>query len=91
MYIVVAWARCRGGVVRLLPQGLLGTLLVGALVPSTWLEVVPWLIECVLGAIVWDPSSGSYSFNHLPSFGMLYGLSFVLVVVFGKWRGDDCI
>jgi hypothetical protein len=91
LYVIVTWAGCHGGVVCLLSQGLLGVLLIGSLVPVAWLEVIPWLIKHTLGAVVWDSSPGSYSFDHLSSFGVLYGLGLVLVVVFGHWRGDYCI
>src|SRR5580693_2416727 len=90
LYVVVVWARCCGGIAHLLPRGLLGVLLIRVLIPVVRLEVVLRLVECVLGAVVWDPSSGPYSFDHLSSFSVLYGLGFVLVVVFGEWRGDDC-
>jgi hypothetical protein len=91
LYVVVAWARCHGRVVRLLSWRLLGVLLIGALVPATWLEVVSWLVERVLKAVIWDPSSGSYGFDHLSSLSVLYSFGLVLVVVFREWGSDDCI
>jgi hypothetical protein len=89
LYVVIAWSRCIGRVVRLLPRGLLGVLLVGALVPIVWLEVVSWLVERILGAVVWDSSSGPYSFDHLLGFGVLYGFGLVLVVILGEWGSND--
>jgi hypothetical protein len=75
----------------LLPRGLLRVLLVEALVPVAWLEVVPWLVKRILRVVVWDPSSGSYGFDHLSSLGVLYGFGLVLVVVLREWRGNDCV
>jgi hypothetical protein len=69
----------------------LGVLLVVSLVPVTWLEGVPLLVERVLGAVVGDAPSGSYSFDHLACFSILYGLGFVFIVVFRKWERDDGI
>jgi hypothetical protein len=91
LYIVVTRVGCRGRIVRLLFWGLLGVLLIEALVPVVWLEVIPWLVESVLGAIIWDPLSGPYSFDHLSSLSVLYGFGFILIVVFRERRGDDCI
>jgi hypothetical protein len=56
-----------------------------------WLKVVPLLVERVLGAVIWDPSSGSYSFYHLSSLGVLHGFGLVLVVVLWEGGCDDCI
>jgi hypothetical protein len=65
--------------------------LVISLIPAMWLKVVPLLVERVLGAVIWDPSSGSYSFYHLSSLGVLHGFGLVLVVVLWEGGCDDCI
>jgi hypothetical protein len=70
---------------------LLGVLLVESLIPVTRLEIIPWLIERILGAIVWDSLSGPYGFDHLLSFSMLYGFGFVFIVILGEWGSDDCV
>jgi hypothetical protein len=89
LYIVIAWARCVGGVIRLLPWGLLGVLLIVLLVPVVWLEGVSLLVECVLGSVVGDASPGPYSFNHLASFGILYGFGLIFVVILREREGND--
>jgi hypothetical protein len=66
-------------------------LLIEVLVPVARLEGVPWLVKHILRAVVWDPSSGSYSFYHLFCLGVLYGFGLILVVVFQERRCDDCI
>jgi hypothetical protein len=65
--------------------------LVEALIPVARLEGVPWLVKRILRAVVRDSSSGSYGFNHLSGLCVLYGFGLVLIVVFRKWRGDDCV
>jgi hypothetical protein len=88
LHVVVTRARCYGGVVCLLSLRLLGVLLIEALVPVTWLEVASWLIERVLRAVIRDPSSGSYGFDHLSSLSVLYGLGLVLIVIFRERGGQ---
>src|SRR5580693_5203332 len=78
---------CVGGVISLLSRGLL----IGSLVPVTWLEVIPRLVKRILGSIVWDSSSGPYGLDHLSGFGMLYGFGFVLVVILREWEHNDCV
>jgi hypothetical protein len=78
---------CIGGVISLLSRGLL----IGSLVPVTWLEVIPRLVKRILGLIVWDSSSGPYGLDHLLGFGMLYGFGFVLVVILREWGHNDCV
>jgi hypothetical protein len=65
--------------------------LVVTLVPIAWLGTASLLVKCVLRLAVWNSPSGSYSFDHLSCFGVLYSLGFILVVVFGEWEGDDRI
>jgi hypothetical protein len=55
------------------------------------LEIVSWLVEQVLGAIVWDSSSGPHGFNHLLGFSVLNRLSFVFVVVGWEWGTNNGI
>jgi hypothetical protein len=75
----------------LLSLGLLGDLLGRTLIPVTWLHPTSELLEGILWAIVQNSSSSSYRFNHLSGLGMLDSLSFVLLVGFREWWGDDHI
>jgi hypothetical protein len=89
--VIVGRARSICGVVRLLSRGLLGVLLVRALVPGVWLHAAPELLERVLQAIIRDSSSSSYCFDHLSGFGVLDSLGLVLLVGLWKRWGDDCV
>jgi hypothetical protein len=80
-----AWGIRR--VICLLPRGLLGV--VRTLVPVALLYATSELLERVLRAVIRDSSSSPYRFDHLSSFGVLNGLSFVLLIGFWERQGDD--
>jgi hypothetical protein len=52
--------------------------LLGACPPVAWLELILVLSKGVIeGSRVWESSSGSDEFYHLPSLGDFHGFSFV--------------
>jgi hypothetical protein len=66
--------------------------LLGTSSPGSWPELILVLSECVVEpSWIWDSSSSSDEFNHLPSFSYVDCSGLVLIVSLRDWEFDDFI